>query len=478
MGTHYTLLRYTCPLFFILTTHRIFEGGGARSRVNAASLAVVFTAILLLISPETAIAFAFACAVIFLLSTPSLSSSALATFAGFLLTVCVVFWAALKCHVLDTVKASGGGADSFPVAFAPHILLFFASLFVCACYTFRRVSERCVHDNTIGLIAFSIPMIAAALGRCDPGHVLLNGLGIFLASMFYMSNYRIGWKCYKAVFAVVLFLIPALSATWLLLPSLARCGFDMLTETSENSWMRSSLIHIGRVYVAHFAGPAKRAKFEKALENSQHLGIPDTIEFTITYPTWHGTFLAPLGYKPNGLGTYLSNQVDYGHFEGFENANTVDAIHEKLAEIKQNPEKALLLPDHFERTCQIDVPTERLEISLLFAFPYFGKAVHPESVRQPICDYILANYRLEQWPTSQNFWYGLWIAKQAGGQTSRNGISAWQKESAIPERRNGLITIHSTGYDFFSVSYLGYLQRESYPSFRWGSESPVPRYVR
>jgi hypothetical protein len=422
MGINYTFLRYLCPLFFVLVVEKLFKRNGTKSRVYAVLLAITFTVILLLISPETAIAHAFACVCIFIFSAPSLSSRSIATFTGLLLGLAVIFWAALKIHVLDTLKADSGGADSFPISFAPHILLFFAALFVCACYVFRRFQERRINDNTIGLIAFSIPMTAAALGRCDPGHVVLNGLGIFLASMFYVSNHRTAWKWYRAVFVVVLILLSAISGTWLYLPSLARCGFNMLSESNNSSQISRSLTYLGGKYIAEFANPAKRAKWEKMLENAHLVGVPKTVDLSNIYPSWHGKFLAPFGYKPNGFGTYLSNQVDYGHYEGFENANTVEAIHVKLTEIKRHPEKALLLPDHFESYCQINIPAERQEISVLFAFPYLGKAVHPESVRQPICSYILAQYRLEQAPALQNFSYGLWVAKSVEGIASQNGI--------------------------------------------------------
>jgi hypothetical protein len=53
-------------------------------------------------------------------------------------------------------------------------------------------------------------------------------------------------------------------------------------------------------------------------------------------------------------------------------------------------------------------------MTVMFAFPFFRKAVHPESIRQPICDYILAQYGLEQPPTLQNFQYGLWVPKSVG----------------------------------------------------------------
>jgi hypothetical protein len=413
MGTHYTLVRYTCPLYFILVVHRIIKGAGAGSKAYGTLLAVAFTAVLLLISPETAIAYAFASICVFALAYSNWKGVNLGIFAGLIAALGAVFLAAMKLHVLDTVRASGGGADSFPISFAPFMLLFFAAVFLCACYVYLRLTQRHIDDNTVGLVAFSIPMLAAALSRCDPGHVLMNGLGIFLASMFYASNHRTAWKWYRAVFVVVLILLSAISGTWFYLPSLARCGFNILSESNNGSQISRSLTYLGRIYIAEFANPTKRAKWEKTLENAHLVGVPKTVDLSSIYPSWHGTFLAPFGYKPNGFGTYLSNQVDYGHYEGFENANTVEAIHVKLTEIKRHPEKALLLPDHFESYCQINIPAERREISVLFAFPYLGRAVHTESVRQPICDYISAQYELGQGPTPENFEYGLWVAKSA-----------------------------------------------------------------
>jgi hypothetical protein len=329
-----------------------------------------------------------------------------------------VFLAALKLHILDTVKASGGGADSFPLAFAPYMLVFFAAIFLCACYVYLRLSRPSIKDNTIGLVAFSIPMLAAALGRCDAEHVLLNGLGIFLASMFYASNCQTAWKWYSRTFIVFLMLLSAGAGLWLYLPTMKRCGLLFIGESGNDSRIHRALTHMGKVYIAAFAPPAKRAKWEKSLEAAQNLEVPKTVDLSAIYPAWHGSYLAPFGYKPNGIGTYLSNRIDYGRYEGLENANTVEAIQAKLAEIKNHPEKALLLPEHFEETCRIDIPAERLEISILFAFPYLGKAVHMESVRQPICDYISAHYGLEQAPTPEDFGYGLWVAKPREDATS------------------------------------------------------------
>ena len=413
MGTHYTLVRYTCPLCFILVVHKIIKAAGAGSRAYGALLAVAFTAVLFLISPETAIAFAFASVCILALADASRKGSNLAILAGMIVALGAVFLAAFKLHVLDTVRASGGGADSFPLSFAPYMLVFFTAIFLCGCYVYLRLSRPNIQDNTLGLIAFSIPMLAAALGRCDPGHVLLNGLGIFLASMFYASNYQTAWKWYSRTFIVFLMVLPALFGLWLFLLPMKRCALLFIGESGSDSQIHRTLTNLGKVYIADFAPAAKRAKWERALEDAEDLEVPKTVDLSAIYPAWHGSYLAPLGYKPNGIGTYLSNRVDYGRYEGLENANTVEAIQEKLSEIRNHPEKALLLPEGFEETCRIDIPAERLEISKLFGFPYLGRAIHPESVRQPICDYISAQYGLAQAPAPENFEYGLWVAKSA-----------------------------------------------------------------
>jgi hypothetical protein len=413
MGTHYAFLRYTCPLFFILLIHRLYSRGAAKWRVIATFLAPACTVTLLLISPETAIAYAFGCTCVFILTPGVPQRLRLALTAGLLLALAVVFKIAMKLHVLDTVKASGGGADSFPIWFAPHILLFFIAVFVCACYIVRRFSEKKLNDNTVGLIAYSIPMIAAALGRCDTLHVAWNGEGIFLVSMVYVSNYRTAWKWYRSAFLIFAILLPALNAAWTYSGPLASVGTDLLRDRGDNSKVRSVLIGLGEKTISLVPKADKRASLEAKLQKAERPAIPDTIDLTQLYPSWHGTFLAPFGYKPHGdgFGSYLSSEVNYGRYEGLENANTVVAIQDKLTEIENHPEQALLLPDNFQSKCSTDVPGRRHAMSIMLNFPYIGKAVHSDNVRKPICDYITAQYRLEQKPNLENFDYGLWVAK-------------------------------------------------------------------
>jgi hypothetical protein len=136
------------------------------------------------------------------------------------------------------------------------------------------------------------------------------------------------------------------------------------------------------------------------------------------YPRWQGGYLAPFGYKPNGFGNDLTTQIDYGRYEGLENANTVMAIANKLSELQTHPEKALLLPESYESFCETDVHQEKRVIQVLFLSPYFKAPVHPDSVRQPICAFIQTRYELLVNPNADTHFYGVWINREMAASPS------------------------------------------------------------
>ncbi len=408
MGTHYTFLRYTLPIFFILVIQKTARRGGVPQQLLAAATAVAGTVIQLTISPETAIALAFASACVLLPHRETRTGPGLAVYAGLLLADLVAFGLALKLHVFDTVRASGGGADSLPIILSPHVVLFFIALFVCGCYVYRRFTQPGIVDNTFGLIAFSLPMLAAALGRDDPMHVIWNGEGVLLASLFYLSNQKIVWPWCKASFAIILILLPGLTGIWFYQQEVAILGLNIIDE--EYTPMSRSLNSLARRYIASHGNAAQQAKWNDRLTNPNRFSVPDRIDFASLYPTWHGGFAAPFGYVPNGLGTYLSPEIDYGHYKSTENASTLAAIHAKIAEMDSQPSRALLLPDGFEvQFCVANAQNEQAALSILFSTVYRRRVAHPESVLLPICDHILAYYRMQEAPTRQNFHYGLWV---------------------------------------------------------------------
>ena len=124
-------------------------------------------------------------------------------------------------------------------------------------------------------------------------------------------------------------------------------------------------------------------------------------------------FFAPFGYSPNGLETYASDKIDFGFYYELANATSAGAIYQKIVEIKSHPDKALLLSGYFQDSCKKDLSAERFEHAVELGLPYMQRVVHRESVTSPLCDYILAQYKVEIAPSPQNFGYGLWVYKNA-----------------------------------------------------------------
>ena len=211
------MLRYVCPLFFVLVTYKISRRSlQAVSQIQACGLMVVFTVILLTISPEMAVAHAFACMVLlFPYRTFSARNAAIFSYIASVTVLVGVFAVAVRLHVFDGARSAGTGWASFPIAIAPHILLFFAIVFVGFCYLFLRLSWGETKDNTIALVVFSVPMIIPALSRCDSGHVLLNGMGLIIATCFYASRWPRVWKVYRAAFVLSFFGVGTLFCEWL-----------------------------------------------------------------------------------------------------------------------------------------------------------------------------------------------------------------------------------------------------------------------
>ncbi len=370
MGSNYTLVRYICPLFCILIVNRVNQRSPQlRTKIHAAILAVAFTATLLLISPEVTIAHAFACIVLLYPGRPTLAHrSQIFAYLAALTALAVLFSFALKVHILDSIKLDGQGANSFPIAFSPAILFFFTVVFICACYLVRRASDEGIQDNTIALIAFSIPMTAAALGRCDPGHVLLNGIGFFIAVFFYASTSPRMWKLYRNGFVACFLVITPFWGVFASLRSFTK-----------------------------YARPAFPG-------NSDILSLyPDG-----EHPARDQILLAPFGYVPDAKGFYFSPRIDYGFYDGLFDANTPEATRRKISELAQRPQARLLLWKNFEAACEVHERSERLFISILFAFPYTASAEHRESIRKPLCDYIFAHYTLAAPATPGNFQYEMW----------------------------------------------------------------------
>jgi hypothetical protein len=285
-----------------------------------------------------------------------------------LLVYGAVFAVALKCHVLDAMLADGGGAINFPIVPGPPILVYFAAIFICACWLYRSFLNGATDDPTLGLLFFSIPMIAAALGRCDPSHVFWNGLATFLASLLYVSLFRKAWPVYALAYLAFVFLLPNASEFYLFVP---------------------------QVRAARYLDKHPQAR-------------PSEADIQQFLASWPGNYVAPFGFRPDGFGTYQSPRIEYGRFEDVINVSMPHSIEQKLSEMSSRPDRALILPPKPEEYCRPIPIHEKHYLEVLLLSPYIGKVAHTDSPRQEICNYINDHYHLVVEPSDNTWSYGIW----------------------------------------------------------------------
>jgi hypothetical protein len=372
LGVSYSGLRFVTPLLFILLIYKVSRNEGRIAYAGACVLAFIFTAALFLISPETAIALACASSIVLYLEMPIEPGGwSYLTYFISLLSLAIVIVISYKSHVLDSVIFAGGGADSLPVIFAPVTLLYFAASFICACYLFRRIRRNGPRDNTVGIVIFSIPMTVAALSRCDPTHIFGNGSGILMATFFYASGFPRMWKIYRNAFITCFIVLNGLSAG----------AFFLIFHTSSSLLLLPEKADLASIY-----------RESRSLRSD-------------------GVFEAPFGYKPNRGGVYLSSQIDYGYYDDLVNAGSLDAIRRKIDQLAQHPQRGVLLANNFTNLCSTYPGTERVFLSVLLASPYLATPAHTQSIREPLCDYILIHYVLAEPAAPETFQYALWTPK-------------------------------------------------------------------
>jgi hypothetical protein len=93
---------------------------------------------------------------------------------------------------LQTFSAFSKGAQNFVIVPVPHILLFLVGLIFIIPLGAGRIPSSHWRENPalIGMLLCSVVLVPAALGRCDFGHVFLDGLGIILLSLRFTFSFR------------------------------------------------------------------------------------------------------------------------------------------------------------------------------------------------------------------------------------------------------------------------------------------------
>jgi hypothetical protein len=205
LGVMYTALRFIYPVWVVLV---LFNSLRTLTTVKIWVLAWCLTLFGLFVSPDSGLVTSVALLVGFSRlwqagdsRAPKLLSS---LFVALLLWLCL-----FGLDYFNMIFSFGGGAGNFPIFPAPYIL----ALLLSACWVLPKIASAGWSGcGTIAPICMALLFalglyLPAALGRCDPGHVLFNGLGIFLFAMavaiFQKSRSMLLLVCALAIIALV-----------------------------------------------------------------------------------------------------------------------------------------------------------------------------------------------------------------------------------------------------------------------------------
>lgn len=207
MGLNYVPLRFTFLPFALAACDRLVTSmaGSGRSYLWITAAVTVLCAVAFLISPEMGVA----CAVgLFAYSGfRGLGAGRSAAFYVMIgIAIAVLAVGSFSKGYFEGLKAFAGGANNFPIFPNIHnLLLIITALSLLSAIGIATLSHR-THPRApfaAAVAAAATVLLAPALGRCDPGHVLLNELMLFFCVFPVMASLGKRWLwAWSGVYAI------------------------------------------------------------------------------------------------------------------------------------------------------------------------------------------------------------------------------------------------------------------------------------
>lgn len=378
-GTNDAAIRFLTPIWAALVTARMAERGDGRV-LRVAGAAAGSTAACLLLSPEMGMAFAAGMIawLIFELARCGelFTARSAASVAAVGAAEAILLLFAARLGEFATLNQFAAGAFSYPILPAGYILVFFFGCGLVAVYLAWCLRRGCADTGVLLAAAVSAPMVMSALGRCAPGHVLMNGIGVLLIATLLASALPRVWQPWCAAFLLFLLLAPTAAGMLTYIPPLQGAFADRKAGVRL-----SSVVEPARIF-----------------------------------PGVQGVVEAPFGYIPLGLGSWRSPSIDTGYYFIVINAFSPADTERKIAELRRHPERPLLLPEDWGTFCRIDLSKETLNMELVLELPWYGTPRHEADIWRPLCDFIRSHYRPAARSTLAPVRYVLWMP--AGGDAA------------------------------------------------------------
>lgn len=181
LGVMYTALRFIYPVWAVFVLFGFLKSS-SKQKAWFSSFFLAFFG--LFISPDSGLVtcLAFIAGFLRLWKTGDTRAPLLLSSVVAALVACMCLF---SFDYFNMILSFGGGAGNFPIFPAPYIL----ALLISAFWLLPQIASvgwsggGGIAPMSISLLFALGLFLPASLGRCDPGHVLFNGLGIFLLAV-------------------------------------------------------------------------------------------------------------------------------------------------------------------------------------------------------------------------------------------------------------------------------------------------------
>lgn len=224
LGVIYALLRFVYPAWATLVFHEAQRRH--RPWVGwAAAFLLPFDG--LQISPEVGIA-TTAAVLVGLLFQARHGRPDLLPRAAAVLAAPAVFLALFGAESMGMLRAFGSGVLNFPILPAPFII----ALLGLACFLLPALGAAAMrgsHESAPATASLAMAlgmMLPAALGRCDPGHVLFNGLALAMVAIAAACSRCGAWPRRLVATAAAVMLLTALVSGYVSSGAIVRSALE------------------------------------------------------------------------------------------------------------------------------------------------------------------------------------------------------------------------------------------------------------
>ncbi len=394
-GHNFTPLRFMLAPLLCFAIYREYRQPAPPLRIFG--LASAGTSITVFFSPEQGLALLVATIFFFVVCLRKVDRSYLAGYLMYGLTAALSLVALRQMGALAGASAVGGGALNMPILFCPQNAVVFAFLMVLTVALNRARMDGRLDHPLVYLCSLSVVLLPSVFGRCDIEHVVLGTTPALLAAFAVFSRSDRSWRVARAAFVFGV-LAPVILSQLRITRGLFLGPLKPLVYalSQEHPSLKEAERRMIRLVLGRSSGDIKIATSrEKLLLGEQVSPVPDAV------------LMAPLSYRPPVRFREDLPRVDTGKFNGLEDVVTTAAVDEKIGELVERPERALLLQAEWQSSCELDGGGVDQLMKVTFFPVHVPAQRHTVKVFEPLCGYIAAHYRMRS-PLSPFAGYGVW----------------------------------------------------------------------